>query len=126
MIYFIQQGGATGPVKIGYSGSYEGAFRRLRTLQTGNPKPLGVWAVIPGKREDEESLHRLLDAYRLHGEWFEWSDHVRLVVFGAGELDEAYKALVAWKTYLADYFNGHLPDTGAGEVYDLYYGGTSV
>lgn len=55
-------------VKIGFTtGS---PFARLRSLQTGCPEFLDVWAFIAGTQELEAALHRTFDNLRSHGEWF--------------------------------------------------------
>lgn len=72
-IYLIE-GGVGGPFKIGFTANSPRA--RLRTLQTGNPYALKLWAIIDGPIEFEAALHRLLAKYRLCGEWFEPSDDV--------------------------------------------------
>jgi hypothetical protein len=68
MIYFIQAGDG-GPVKIGHT--KHDAHKRLKELQTGCPEKLTVVGVIEGDRSQERQLHEILDAYRIHGEWFE-------------------------------------------------------
>jgi len=70
-IYFIQVG-ASGPIKVGLSVNPE---RRLRQLQTAQAEELRFVLVYPGGRDDERSLHKLLDRICLGGEWFyycEW------------------------------------------------------
>lgn len=67
------------PVKIGFTRA-ERVEYRLTGLQTGCPYPLRVIARATGLPAQERRLHALLDAYRLTGEWFEWTPIVREVV----------------------------------------------
>jgi len=65
-VYFI--GGVDGPMKVGFSVDPD---RRLRALQTANPKTLRVWGAIAGPPELESHIHERLSATRTRGEWFE-------------------------------------------------------
>lgn len=66
-VYFIRAGEA-GAIKIGTTRGNPHA--RLRDLQTGNPEPLVLLAVMPGGPDVERGLHdRFVDS-RLTGEWF--------------------------------------------------------
>ena len=69
-VYFIQQG--RGSVKIGVSDDPE---KRLRTMQTGNQKPLRLLGSVPFQSrsdafEVEKYLHEKYSHYRSKGEWF--------------------------------------------------------
>jgi hypothetical protein len=64
--YVIRQGGYGGAVKIGKTGDLK---KRLGQLQTASPQPLVLLWV--GLGDHERSLHELLDAWRLCGEWFD-------------------------------------------------------
>lgn len=55
-------------VKIGFTRSNPHA--RLRSLQTGCPLPLKVWAYTHGTVELEQALHRTFAGLRHMGEWF--------------------------------------------------------
>lgn len=59
--------------KIGYTIDLD---KRLRSLQTGNPKPLTVAAVVeidhPARLENE--LHRMFRHLQISGEWFRLDD----------------------------------------------------
>lgn len=59
--------------KIGYTTDLD---KRLRSLQTGNPKPLTVAAVVeidhPARLENE--LHRMFRSLQVSGEWFRLGD----------------------------------------------------
>lgn len=54
---------------------------RMRSIQTGNPKPLEIAAVINGNVEAD--LHRRFASYRESGEWFRLDGEVRAFVDGA-------------------------------------------
>lgn len=58
-----------GLVKIGFTMS-ESAERRRRSLQTANGKPLRVVAEMRGTMEMEKTIHKVLAAHRVRGEWF--------------------------------------------------------
>ena len=60
---------ASGPVKIGISANIA---RRLPALQTGNPRPLHVYASmkLSNAREVEQMAHKFLADRQLVGEWF--------------------------------------------------------
>lgn len=65
-LYFI--GSDSGPIKIGISGCVE---KRLKQLQTSNPYPLKLLAVVKSAGLEESAYHERFAAHRLHGEWFE-------------------------------------------------------
>lgn len=79
-VYFIEDGDA---VKIGYTKD-KNPDKRLRALQTANPRKLRVLGFIPGGVEVENRIHSELASYRLEGEWFELCrpvlDHVARLV----------------------------------------------
>lgn len=62
-------------IKIGWT-KHETGENRLRTMQGGSPTRLELLGQVPGTRADEGRLLRLLDRYRLHGEWFKACDEV--------------------------------------------------
>lgn len=72
-VYFVREG-LLGPIKIGYALDVE---RRLKDLQTGNPRELVLLAVMPESNEYEETiLHTTFQFCALRGEWYE--PHERL------------------------------------------------
>jgi len=71
-IYFIL-GAGTEKVKIGYSTNVK---ERLSGLQIGSPVKLLVIGSFPGEFEHEARLHKFLEKYRSHGEWFYMADEV--------------------------------------------------
>jgi hypothetical protein len=75
----------TGRVKIGWTIN---TVARLRTLQAASPTRLRLVGDVPGNRQREQELHRMLDAFRLHGEWFEYGREVRDVL--CRELNPAF------------------------------------
>ena len=60
-------------IKIGYSTDPE---VRLCTMQVGSPDILEIIATWPGTEQEERRLHRHLNQWRIHGEWFEASESV--------------------------------------------------
>lgn len=66
MIYFIQRV-PDGPIKIGRAVNPEA---RLRTLQTGNPEPLGILLTVPGGKAREAEVHAALVESHISGEWY--------------------------------------------------------
>jgi hypothetical protein len=64
LTYFIQAG-ENGPIKIGSSND---PFRRLRTLQTGNDRPLVMLLAASG--DFERKLHQKFAHLQLANEWF--------------------------------------------------------
>lgn len=71
-VYYIAETG-TPNVKVGVAAD---PHKRLRELQTGNPRQLILRAVIPGFSHldaalaAERELHSKYEHYRLRGEWF--------------------------------------------------------
>jgi hypothetical protein len=105
-IYFIQQGNA-GPIKIGYT-KYD-LYARFKRLQTGNPLPLRVLAIIDGAdTRTEISLHTRFSSCRLNGEWFAPTEE--LIKFineirnrsNKLQLERIYKEYLAAVSKLAD------------------------
>jgi T5orf172 domain len=66
VIYFVREG-TDGHIKIGYAASVR---KRLRTIQTGNPRPLTVLASVQGGYRHERFLQRRFKHLRIRGEWF--------------------------------------------------------
>jgi hypothetical protein len=65
-VYFLQCGGL---IKIGFA---RDVAKRLAELQTGNPEPLKLVAVIPGCLPSvERRYHREFATARRRGEWFD-------------------------------------------------------
>ena len=63
-VYFLWVGSR---VKIGFSVN---PYRRLYELRTGMSGPMDRLAVIKGDTRDERRLHKRLEKYHSHGEWF--------------------------------------------------------
>lgn len=77
-IYVLQENGnSTGPIKIGFANDVD---TRIEQLQAGNPRRLRLLARIHGDSVMEAALHRQYRAYRLVGEWFEWSNEIETFV----------------------------------------------
>lgn len=82
-VYFIQSGGAQGPIKIGRA---EDVDARLRELQTGNPQKLTLLATMRGGRAAERTLHARFRTSRIRGEWFVPSPELLEVIEHAAEV----------------------------------------
>lgn len=68
VVYFVQAGSSTGPIKIGYSINLK---KRLDDLQTANHEQLTLLGVIPGcGLVDETKIHQQFSPLNIHGEWF--------------------------------------------------------
>jgi hypothetical protein len=78
MVYFIE---GAGRVKIGWTSDLRG---RLSALQSASPVPLRVLASLRASRHMELELHDRFAEFRLHGEWFELADPVRLYIESIG------------------------------------------
>jgi hypothetical protein len=76
-VYFITTAEAD-RVKIGFTSNSPAS--RLRELQTGSPFELCIIATECGSLAREQELHRRFAEHRLHGEWFEMCDEIRLHV----------------------------------------------
>lgn len=68
-VYFITDGEF---MKIGKANNVE---KRLKILQTGNPKPLSIMKVIECKNEAEALeleffLHKIMKPFKVSGEWY--------------------------------------------------------
>lgn len=63
-VYFITDGDM---IKIGKSSDPE---RRLRTLQTGHPKPIWLLGTVSTLKLTEEEAHATFSDRRIRGEWF--------------------------------------------------------
>ena len=77
-VYFIQQGNS-GPVKIGFT--RDDLYARVKRLQTGNPLPLKILAIIDGASiRTEVSLHSRFSSCRLNGEWYAPSEELLIFI----------------------------------------------
>ena len=68
-VYLIQAEG-TLRYKIGISVN---PVKRLRSMQTGSPVKLILVRTIPGNKDVEAAIHKDLERYRVHREWFEFN-----------------------------------------------------
>lgn len=91
----LKDGRFVGPSKIGAS---EDATRRLWTLKSSSPTPLGVYCRFPVSclafaLDIEKLAHRALGEHRTHGEWFDVDPPVAagvvLDVIGSREMGQA-------------------------------------
>lgn len=67
-------------VKIGYTTNLD---RRMESFKTARPG-LKVIQVIDGDLSKEHEIHASLSKYRIHGEWFEFNEHVESVMLSYG------------------------------------------
>lgn len=67
-VYFILCQ-ATGRVKCGVASDPR---TRLASLQVGSPTPLKLVAEIDGSESKERLIHRRLERWHIHGEWFHY------------------------------------------------------
>lgn len=89
-IYFISKLGCSiYPIKIGFS--TEDVNVRLVNLQVANPERLCILAIFYSHRSLELELHKLLERFRILGEWFSRSDEV-LGAMNAAKIG----TLIAW------------------------------
>lgn len=68
---YVIEGVGTGLVKIGKTGDIK---KRLAAMRTGSPTELRLVAWLAG--DIESSLHTMLAAHRVHGEWFTYVPEV--------------------------------------------------
>ena len=85
-LYFIQCQ-TTKRVKIGISADVEG---RLKWIRQVSPTQVEILCKIKTRSGLESVLHEQFAKYRLHGEWFEFSDEIREYV----EKQKGYKPVV--------------------------------
>jgi hypothetical protein len=64
---------------------------RLGELQVGSPTPLKVIAELDGDYSKEHAIHRRLDRWHIHGEWFHYVPEVCDII--ADEISSHLKAL---------------------------------
>lgn len=75
-LYFIEDV-AAGAIKIGRGND---ALNRLRTCQTGNPRPLELIDAIPNKGWQEAFWHCAWQFNHVRGEWYEADDELRAAI----------------------------------------------
>jgi hypothetical protein len=80
VVYFIRSG-LDGPIKIGWSSSYDGALQRRDSMQVGNPELLYILAVQAVANQGVEAdLHKRFAESRIRGEWFEPTDELLALI----------------------------------------------
>jgi len=82
MIYFVK---ANEAVKIGFTKNKPKI--RISDLQVGNPVKLEMVFLTKGDIYAEREFHKAFDAYRIRGEWFEFSDVIQSFVEEYKDLD---------------------------------------
>lgn len=86
-VYFVQAGEG-GRIKIGYS-PYP--LRRIKHLQQFSGPDLITLAIIEGERTLESMLHNIVQAHRVHGEWFDPTPEVLDIVRRAAALPQDFQ-----------------------------------
>jgi hypothetical protein len=76
-LVYVVRATESGRIKIGIA---RNPVKRLTILQVGSPEYLELIGTAAGGRRLEVRLHAELHRDRLHGEWFEFSDHVALII----------------------------------------------
>lgn len=76
-VVYVVRATESGRIKIGIAVN---PFKRLGILQVGSPEILELIGIKAGGRRLEVRLHAELRRDRVHGEWFEFTDHVELVL----------------------------------------------
>jgi hypothetical protein len=71
MVYFIQKKNRLGPIKIGKSVNPK---NRIIHLQTGSDERLNLLGFISEDIISEKELHDKFSRYKIHGEWFYFSE----------------------------------------------------
>ncbi len=64
-------------VKIGRANN---SYKRVESLQSGNPRQIWLTDVFRDKGHEESKLHKQLKPFRLRGEWFRLTDIVKSVL----------------------------------------------
>lgn len=97
MIYFIQEG-ENGPVKVGKGVSPEA---RLKQLQTGNPRHLKIYVVVPGYSSLETKIKKDLAKFQINGEWFsptpELFEYIDKIRFPEYEIYDGKPYAILWR-----------------------------
>lgn len=93
MIYAIRCS-ATGHIKFGKA---RNAWRRLNTLQIGNPGPLCLIAVADWPDSEEFKIHAYLEPEWIRGEWFSRNEHAERII---SYLRDGQQGLDDWRKYL--------------------------
>lgn len=73
-VYFLRVGDT---VKIGFSGD---PLTRFNDLRTGLAKPITSIVMVHGDYHDERRLHHRFASVRLEGEWFRYTEAIRMVM----------------------------------------------
>ena len=85
MIYFLK---ADKRIKIGYAND---PSLRIPSIQTSSPYELEVLLIIEGNYDTENELHKKFQKYRASGEWFEYSEKLKLYIKENQHLDRKFE-----------------------------------
>lgn len=67
VVYLIATKEGPARFKVGWASNAEGRFAHIQAM---SPVALALVHVVPGGPALERRIHRAIDDYRLHGEWF--------------------------------------------------------
>lgn len=70
-VYFIK---CADKVKIGVS---KKPYKRLASLQSGNPFPMDMIAIMPGSSATEHELHSVFHEYHHRNEWYDFEGELK-------------------------------------------------
>ena len=70
LVYFVQAGDTSGPVKIGYVNSEDALEKRMESLQIANYQPLAIIRLIYGLSQTERWFHKHYHRLQIRGEWY--------------------------------------------------------
>lgn len=93
-------------VKIGIANNAE---QRLKDLRVGSPCELELLATFKDDQPNnllENYLHGKFKKYRLHGEWFEYSDEIKNFIWDLPDSGYLVMAEMWNKLYVPDYIKG--------------------
>jgi len=97
MIYFIREGD-NGPIKVGVTKRPES---RLKSLQTGNPRPLKFISILPGYAAREKKIKSDLKVHSINGEWFnpelQVLEYIDDIQYSEYELHDGSPFAVLWR-----------------------------
>jgi len=68
MIYFLATESEPTLFKVGFTSG--NVFKRMKSIQTGCPYKLSVYATVNGNQSTEREIHQRFNDYKLNGEWF--------------------------------------------------------
>ena len=122
-IYFILAADV-GRVKIGRSNQ---VHQRLKDLQVGSPCSLVLLGTFTAEYTVETLLHERFAHWRIIGEWFEYTDQLKMFVYGmirASDPPEAMPGLL--RIALSEYDEETLRSGEEPRINTLQYGSSRI